>query len=120
MNDFFADVAQVKKALKKMEKNIEALEKEYQEQLHKIAGSDKKAQQMVVDGLIDDISATAREIQALLKKMADRTEREQADVGPAESPIRKNLHTTLITKFTDTMQIYQGLFNYIIGRGINQ
>jgi len=107
MGDFFEDVNAIKGGLKKMEKNMEALEREYQEQLQKI--QDKKAQQQVVDSLIDDTSNVARDIQGRLKKMTDRTEKEKADVGPAESRIRKNLHSTLLVTFTESMQKYQDI-----------
>jgi hypothetical protein len=61
-----------------------------------------------VDHLIDETGSMANQIQARLKKMNDATEDQEENLGPAETRIRKNIHTTLVSKFVEQVQKYQG------------
>lgn len=40
--------------------------------------------------------------------MAEATEDQEENLGPAETRIRKNIHTTLVSKFVEQVQKYQG------------
>lgn len=61
-----------------------------------------------VDTLIDQTGTLANQMQARLKHMAEQTEEQEEELGPAETRIRKNIHTTLVSKFVEQMQKYQG------------
>lgn len=61
-----------------------------------------------MDHLIDETGSLANQLQARLKRMAEQTEEQEENLGPAETRIRKNIHTTLVSKFVEQMQKYQG------------
>lgn len=107
MGNFFKDVSDAKAQLKSFQTNIKELENVYNQSLQKVAGSDKKATSDAVDHLIDETGSLANQLQARLKRMAEQTEEQEENLGPAETRIRKNIHTTLVSKFVEQMQKYQ-------------
>lgn len=105
MEDFFAEVEDIRSNILRMQENVEEVKKTHSAILS-APQSDEKVKQHLED-MMADIKKSANRVRAKLKQMESGIEQlEQVNMMSAEFRIRKTQHSMLSQKFVEVMTDY--------------
>uniref|UniRef100_A0A1A9UFP4 t-SNARE coiled-coil homology domain-containing protein n=1 Tax=Glossina austeni TaxID=7395 RepID=A0A1A9UFP4_GLOAU len=105
MDDFFAQVEEIRGMIDKVQENVEEVKKKHSAILS-APQSDEKTKQELED-LMADIKKTANRVRGKLKGIEQNIEQEeQQNKSSADLRIRKTQHSTLSRKFVEVMTEY--------------
>ncbi|KAK7864766.1 hypothetical protein R5R35_012262 [Gryllus longicercus] len=105
MDDFFADVEEIREMIEKIQNNVEEVKKKHSDILS-APQTDEKVKQGLED-LMSDIKKTANKVRTKLKTIEHNIEQEEHNKkSSADLRIRKTQHSTLSRKFVEVMTEY--------------
>lgn len=105
MDEFFAEVEEIREMIDKIQANVEEVKKKHSAILS-APQTDEKVKQELED-LMADIKKTANKVRAKLKVIEQNIEQEEhTNKSSADLRIRKTQHSTLSRKFVEVMTEY--------------
>ena len=109
MGDFFGQVAEIKRTMENVKRNITELEEKQSKALTDVYGGGEFKQE--IEDLTDDTNHLPTQVRNKLKELDQALKDQKASDPQAEQTsdfkIRRNMHATLTKKFMETMQDYQ-------------
>ncbi|XP_028967979.1 syntaxin-1A [Galendromus occidentalis] len=105
MDDFFAEVEEIRENIDKIQTNVEEVKKKHSSILSAPQTDEKVKQEL--DDMMADIKKTANRVRQKLKHMEQSIEQlEQSQMMSADFRIRKTQHSMLSQKFVEVMTDY--------------
>eukprot|EP01043_Picozoa_sp_COSAG02_P078165 COSAG02_NODE_17462_length_1001_cov_1.584257_1_plen_169_part_01 len=109
MGDFFGQVAEIKRTMENVKRNITELEEKQSKALTDVYGGGEFKQE--IEDLTDDTNHLSTQVRNKLKDLDEALKQQKMSDPMAEQTsdfkIRRNMHATLTKKFMETMQDYQ-------------
>jgi len=106
MGPYFKEVEQIKQQTKQLKTNVDRLGTLYTSRLEAANTKGMQETSAEIDTLVDATNKLAILVQNKLKQLSQDNDSLK---DQAEQRIKKNIHSAILQKFVDTMQVYQGM-----------